>query len=863
MPDRSRRMGGIALVAAASVLLSLAGPSAASAADPVTSTVSGELLRVSNDAVPTFPGETVGDGYLIETVDGTLVPVDLPAAYEDFEAGTSIVARLSEPDADGVRDVVSATLTEPAVAATTTAPTTAHHAYVVVVDDPTVTSDITPAQADAMTASAESYWLREARGAISTFDTPGWATLATTTSSCAMDSSTLWTKGKALFPGVSFGSSGNHLIIFSPSTCGYSYAGIAQVGASLANGGLVQIVGTQWSIVAHEIGHNLSLGHANLEYVGTSSAVTIGQYYGAFGPMSATVGGYPPTTLEAAFQDLLTLPGRDSHVATLGWPGQATTTTVVLSPASGSAGITAATFTDPADGARYFVEYRSGADTGAFYTAPGARLTVNGRTISYTPGVHVTRVDGRTLTTLSTYDGAGLAWATHQPGEAYIAASGRFAVAVRSTSTSDATVAITLAGDGGLPGPRPRGSLPATRTTVTAPAWVDVTTPFTVSVRSTATDGPLSGPVTLQVDALAAVVGTMTDGLATFAFPAGSVARGTHTMTGTYLASSSHGQSAGTATMAVAGTVETSTTSVTLSAPTIAAGSSATATVRVASLRPAAGSYELRVDGAAVATGTLTDGAGTVSLPTSLKVGSHTVVAAYLGAPDVLPSTSTSVPLTVAKGATVTRITATGFTPGARPKVTVTVAPVSGQPPATGTVDLYKGSVKLASLVLDQGTATWSGSTWVSSTYSLTATYLGSVDHAASSATAVLRTSKVATAAAGRVVGTGATRTSGGGTAATGPVAPVVAGRPPATGTVSLSASPSSALLAATGTVGLFDGSATVDGPGLLGARATWTGPVWDADTHPLSAGLLTVHHSGDANVKPRTCSATSTVVWW
>ncbi|WP_456785719.1 Ig-like domain-containing protein [Cellulomonas sp. P5_C5] len=610
----------MALAAVASLGLTLAVTAPSVAAD--TTTVTGELVRVSNDIQPTLPGATVVDEFLIQTPAGELVPVDLPAAYTDFDAGTTIVAEVSAPDAEGTRDVLSATLTEPApevAAAVATAPATAHHAYVVVIDDANASGDITTAQADQLTTDGGNYWIREAKGSVSSFDIAGRATL-TLPSSCMYNYASIWQRASALFPDVSF-SNGNHLIVYSPSTCDYDYTGIGTVGSDLADGGLIQIADTYWSTVAHELGHNVSLGHANLEF----SPSNIGEYYGAFGVMSARIGSYLPATLEAGFQELLALPGRATHRTTLAWPTQPTTSVVTLSPSTSGTGVTAVQFTDPTTGATYFVEYRAGAgaDAGAFYTT-GRSLSVTGGSVTYSPGVHITRIDGEDLTTLSTFDGARY-WATQSTGKTYAATPATFTVSVTALSTSAATVSLELGKDARV----------ASTTTLSNPA-----------VKYGA---KLSGRVTVP------------------SAPNGSVVD-------------------------------------------IFSGATKLTSVKLSG-------------GTAVWT-------GPVKAP-----GTYPITANYLGSSIDKPSSATGT-IKVNKAVTTTTVVAPNVPDGLAPRFTVTVTPPTGIATPTGTVDLYGGTVKLATVTLVAGKATWNAPVWAAGSYTVTAKYLGSTIHQASTSAA-------------------------------------------------------------------------------------------------------------------------------
>jgi hypothetical protein len=189
-------------------------------------------------------------------------------------------------------------------------------------------------------------------------------------------------------------------------------------------------------------------------------------------------------------------------------------------------------------------------------------------------------------------------------------------------------------------------------------------------------------------------------------------------------------------------------TSVTLPSSEIVYGSSAAATVSITSateLAPLAGTVELRVDGATVATA---PAAASVSLamPSDLTVGAHTVSAVYVAAEDgpVSSSTSADVPFTVTAVGSVVTVTATSTTYGTASTVSVGVSragaaaagtvalTVDGEP--FGTASLVAGSAQVAlPKKLDAGTHT------------VAATFMGDATTGASTGSAVVTVSKAHT----------------------------------------------------------------------------------------------------------------------
>lgn len=205
---------------------------------------------------------------------------------------------------------------------------------------------------------------------------------------------------------------------------------------------------------------------------------------------------------------------------------------------------------------------------------------------------------------------------------------------------------------------------------------------------------------------------------------------------------------------AVTVTTQASSTSMALSTSTTAptVGQSITATATLTAGTPAAGTVAptgkvtLNLDGTANTTatlatsGTATTATFTLSIPTG---GSHTLQAIYAGDPNYSASTSTPLSLTVAKGATVTTLTATptALTTGTPETLTATVAP---QTPSgstytiTGTVSFYDGTTLLGTQALTSNTATLPNVTLsTTTTHSITAVYSGDTNWATSTSTAV------------------------------------------------------------------------------------------------------------------------------
>lgn len=161
-----------------------------------------------------------------------------------------------------------------------------------------------------------------------------------------------------------------------------SALGVAEIGPNLTSGGRSVINDATLQTVVHEIGHNFSLGHSNLESVYRSAQVP---YFGMYSPMAATVsptyGSIP--ALDIAYQlKLGVLPHNALHTIV-------GSQTVNLAPMSQLSGRRGAFFYLPTTGQKVFIEYRSGtlSESNAFYLSSGLNNELPG--FRFGPGIRV------------------------------------------------------------------------------------------------------------------------------------------------------------------------------------------------------------------------------------------------------------------------------------------------------------------------------------------------------------------------------------------------------------------------------------------------------------------------------------------
>lgn len=321
-----------------------------------------------------------------------------------------------------------------------------HRLYVVAIQDPSATYDVSLATARSIAATAGRYWVTQTRGGISWFPVRA-ARSITRSGSCHVTDpwAFLDQVGAAAFPGVTFGQgTGNHLVVFRPNSCSSATwgAGIGTIGAAEHEGGKVLLTVSVPSILEHELGHNLGLRHSNL-VVRTSSGTHVQQYLGEYDAM----GSDPrPGWLSIANQLRLAVPGTASHVKSVAPSSRKRVVTVTLTGTETTTGLRGLTFQDPRTRTRYVVELRDGqgADAKALYARGYGRSSASSATW-YSRGVRVTRIasDGsvETMTVRSgrTYRAALAA------GQTLTGPGGRFTVHVRTLGRWTARVTLTLA----------------------------------------------------------------------------------------------------------------------------------------------------------------------------------------------------------------------------------------------------------------------------------------------------------------------------------------------------------------------------------------------------------------------------------
>ncbi|WP_198025928.1 metallopeptidase domain-containing protein, partial [Cellulomonas bogoriensis] len=240
---------------------------------------------------------------------------------------------------------------------------------------------------------------------------------------------------------------GEHALVYTPRVAACGFAGVAHV----ANGGAAWVNGdtnssTRWPIIAHELGHNLMLGHSHSRTAcsgatsdGTSSRCRNGDYGDGYDLMGTAS---RPGPLSGAQLDALGLLDSTNSV-------RATSSrTVDLAPVGGLRGVRFLTFTS--GGITYYVEYRAavgrdsdlatnrvGCPTGLALCSPPTRIR---------PGVVVRRTDvqraGRETFLLD--PGTSSARFVMGAGRSFTTRDGEVTVTVTSVNSSRARIRLVM-----------------------------------------------------------------------------------------------------------------------------------------------------------------------------------------------------------------------------------------------------------------------------------------------------------------------------------------------------------------------------------------------------------------------------------